>query len=117
MPSRRIDLYQTLRQPGGINRYIRNLRQQVWQRPGVILVAVRDDNAANPIAALKEIGHIRDDDVDPKHVVFRKHQTSVYDQDILAILHEGHILADLTHPTHGDNAQLFFAHFSPLRLE
>ena len=86
-----------------------DLLEHIGDRADVILVAVRDEHAAQTAAVLDKVGHIGDDAVDAVHVVAGKGHAAVDDDDLAAVLIGGHVLADLVQTAKGDDFQ-FFCH-------
>jgi hypothetical protein len=50
---------------------------------------------------IREVRRVGDDEVDAKHLIVGKHESGVYDHDIVAVLDCHHILADLAEPPQG----------------
>ena len=82
------------RQAGAVDRRI-DLFEQVCKTADVILVSVRDDDAAELILVALHIGEIRDNEIHAGHFRIRERQTAVEDEHIVCALEHGHILADL----------------------
>ena len=89
----------------GVDRHARELRQDVRQAADVVLVRVRDEEGLDLLAALLEVGHVGHDEVDAEHLLVGEHQAAVDDHDLVAVLEDVHVLADLAHPTERDDAQ------------
>ena len=89
-----LDLDQALGQRRAVDGHVK-LRQDVRQRADVVFVAVGDDDAADLVLALLQVGDVRDDQVDPQHVLFGEHQAAVDDDDVVGVLDDHHVLADL----------------------
>ncbi len=89
----------------GVDRDAREAGQDVWQTADVVFVRVRDHEGADVLAPLAEVGHIRDHEVDPEHLLVREHQSAVDDDDVGAVLEDVHVLADLPHPAERDDAE------------
>ena len=68
--------------------------QQVRQGADVVLVAVRDDDAAQLVLVLKDIGVIRQDKVHAGMIVIREHETGVVQNHVVTVLDDRHVLAD-----------------------
>ena len=84
----------------------------VRQRADVILMTVSEDDAAQLLQVVADVGDVGDDGVDAGAVLAGELHAAVHDDDVVAELEGGHILADLT-----DAAQKHyfygFCHFSP----
>jgi len=91
-------------QAGGIERRM-DVAHQVGQPAHVVFVAVGDNDGPDPILALKDVVHIGDHDINAQHVAFWEHQSAVDDQQLVVILKDHHILADLSHSPEGDDFQ------------
>ena len=87
----------------------------IGDRADMVPVAVRDAHAANAIRILFEVGHVGDDHVDPRHLLVRKDQPAVDDEDVVPVLDHGHIFADLSHPAQRDDPE-FMLHIYVVRL-
>jgi hypothetical protein len=60
----------------------------------MVLVAVGDHDRAQVGEALLDVGHVRDDQVDPALLLFRELAAAVEQDDIPPVLDERHVLAD-----------------------
>ena len=78
-------------------------------RADVVLVAVGQENAPDLVLVLDQIGDVRDDHVDAVHVVIGKAHAHVHHNDVLAVLVDGEVFADLIEAAQGYNFQ-FFCH-------
>ena len=95
-------LDQTNGEPGGVDGQI-HLPQQIGQAADVILVAVGDDYALDPVLVLHHIGEIGDDQVDAEHLAVREDQAAVHQQHIPLTLIEGDVLAHFAQAAQGDD--------------
>ena len=89
-----LSLDECKRQPCSIHRHI-DLLQNIWQRTDVVLMSVGDDEALDLRHVALQIGDVRDDQVDPQHIVGWKSQTAVHDDDAVITLKRGNVHADL----------------------
>ena len=89
-------------QPRRVHRR-RHLAQKIRKRTDMILVPVRNHNGANFFFIFDEIAEIRDDDVDPRHVVLRKRHPRIQDDDILAVANRRHIFSDFSESSQRNN--------------
>ena len=55
----------------------------------MVFMAVGQDHGPNLVFVPQEIAEIRNDDIDAQHIVFRKHQPGIDDQDLFSILEAG----------------------------
>ena len=79
-------------------------RERVGQRADVVLVAVREEDPAEPLRALGEVLEVGHDRVDPGHLGGREEHTGVEQQEVLLPLqHEG-VEAELAEPAERDEA-------------
>ena len=67
----------------GVNRNI-EFRQEPRQPADVVLVAVRQHDGANMLAILEQIAEVGNDNVDAQQLGFRKHQSGVDDDNVVA---------------------------------
>src|SRR5665647_800794 len=81
------------------------LLQHEGQRPLVILVAVRDDERQDVVAAPEQPSDIGDHEVDAEHLVARELDAAVEHHDLAAVLHGGHVLADLAETAERDDPE------------
>src|SRR5690606_4938620 len=81
------------------------LRNQVWQCADMILMAVRNENAAEVPQAIKHEGDVRNDQVDTALRFFRELAAGIEQQQVVATLDGGHILTDLTNTAEWNHAK------------
>ena len=93
----------------GVDRHARELGEDVRQPADVVLVGVGDQERLDLGAALLEVGDVGDDEVDAEHLLVREHQPAVDDHDLVAVLEDVHVLADLAHPAERDDAERMVA--------
>ena len=80
------------------------LPQEIGEGADVVLVPVRQDHGAKAVTLLAEIRPVRDDVVDPGHLVVGKEQAAVHGDDVVARLHEHHVEPDLAQPAQRNQA-------------
>jgi len=68
--------------------------EQVGQGAGVVLMAMGDDDGLQAMGVLQQVGVVRQDQIHAGMVVVREHQPGVDDDHVLAVLKDGHVLAD-----------------------
>ena len=109
------------RQRRRVDRHARELREDVRQRADVVLVRVGDEERLDVGAALLEIGDVGDDEVDAEHLLVGEHEAAIDDDDLVAVLEDVHVLADLAHPAERDDAERMVGrgcgHLGPWVLE
>ena len=100
----------------GVDRDARELGQDVRQAADVILVGVGDEERLDVLPALLEVGDVRHDEVDAEHLLVGEHQPAVDDDDVVAVLEDVHVLADLAHPAERDDPERLvrWGHVSPV---
>ena len=64
----------------------------------MVLVSVRQDNAAQFIRIALYVSEIRNDEINAEHFSIGEGKTAVNDEHIIGAFDHGHILADLTEP-------------------
>src|SRR6187397_1607605 len=74
------------------------------QRADVVLVRMGDEECLDVGAAILEVGDVGDDEVDAEHLLVREHESAVDHDDVVAVLEDVHVLADLPHPAERDDA-------------
>ena len=67
---------------------------EVREGSRVVLVAVRDDDAAQLVGVLQHVGVVGQDEIDARMVVVGKHQASVVEDHVAFALEHRHVLAD-----------------------
>ena len=80
-----------------------DLAEQVRQPADVILVAVREHDRVD--AAVAEVADVRQDEVDAEVLVAREGEPGVDDDDVVAVLVDGHVLADLAEAAQRNDAK------------
>ena len=103
-PFVQFDADEPMRQPGGVHRR-RQIRQHIGQRPDVVLVPVRNQNPPHPLRPRRQVGHIGDNQIHPRHILRRKLDAAVHHHNILPALQRHHILADLPQPPQRNHPQ------------
>ena len=71
------------------------------QRADVIFVAVGEDDAANTLAVLDEIGNVGDNDVDAEQFGLGEHEAGVDDDDVVAPANGHAVHAELAQAARG----------------
>ena len=79
--------------------------QEIRERAGVVLVAVRDDDAAELVLVLEDIGVVGQDQVDTGLEVIGEHEAGIDEDHILAALDGGHVLADTVKAAQRNDAE------------
>ncbi len=74
-----------------------NLAQEVREPADVILVCVGQHDRLH--AAPLQVRHVRQDEVDAEVLVAREREARVHDDEVVAVLVHGHVLADLAEAT------------------
>ena len=69
----------------------------------MIFVPVREDDCAHAAGTLREIAHVRQDEIDAEMLVARKREASVDDYGLAFGLVDGHVLADLAEAAERDD--------------
>ena len=96
---------QAARQRRGVDGHARELGQHVRQAADVVLVGVGDEERLDLVAALLEVGDVGHDEVDAEHLLVGEHQPAVDDDDVVAVLEDVHVLADLADAAERDDAE------------
>jgi hypothetical protein len=90
------------RRPDLADRYFAH---QVRQAADVVLVCVREDDRTNRLVG--EVAEVREDQVDAEVLVAREGDAGVDDDPLVAVLEDGHVLADLAEPAERDDPECF----------
>ena len=80
-----------------------DLAQEVRQPADVVLVAVREDDRAD--APALQVPDVREQQVDAEVLVAREREPGVDDDDLVADLVDGHVLADLAEAAERDDPE------------
>ena len=81
------------------------IAEDVGKRADVIFVAVRENNAADMLAILFEVGDVGDDEVDAKEFGVGKHHAGVDDEDIVAKTQDQHVHTKFAETTERNNGK------------
>ena len=95
---------QSMGQSRGVYRHI-YLRQYKGKGSDVILMSVGDQDRLDPIGPLHKIGNVGDNQIDPRHIVVRKLDPAVDNDDVVAALQGHHVLTDLPQSAQGNDSQ------------
>src|SRR2546423_10331921 len=77
--------------------------EQVGDPTDVVLVGVGEHEAHHLLGALAHVREVREDQVDPEHLLRGEHEARVDDEDLAVVLEEGHVPADLAHAAQPDD--------------
>ena len=80
------------------------LPEQVGQGAHVVLVAVGEQDREEALALGERVGEVGDDVVDPRHLVVGEHEAAVDRDDLVGVLDEHHVEADLAEPAERNQA-------------
>ncbi len=81
----------------------------------MVLVSVREDDGADPIAAVRQVGEVRQDQIDAEMLVARESEARVDDDDLAVELEDGHVLADFADAAERNDAKSVRSHQRILR--
>ena len=70
----------------------------------MVLVAVGEDDALDPVGVLAQVREVGEDEVDAGHVGVGEHQPAVDDEDAAVDLEAEAVAADLAQPAEEDDA-------------
>ena len=99
-----LHLDEAMRQLGRVYGHV-ELRKDEWHGARVVLVAVGDEDGADLVLVLAQVGDVGDDEVHAGHVLFGEHNPGVDDDDVVAVLKGHHVLADFAEAAQGDDPQ------------
>ncbi|CCX55075.1 uncharacterized protein BN814_02142 [Veillonella sp. CAG:933] len=74
----------------------------------MVFMTVSDNYGTYFILVFNQITHVRDDNVNARHIVFRERKTCIQYDNIIAILEYGHVLTDFTETAQRNNHELIF---------
>ena len=69
--------------------------EDVGQGADVILMPVRNEDAAQLLRVVDEVGYVGDYEIHAVHIVLGEAQTAVHDDHVPAVFQHGHVLPDL----------------------
>ena len=78
--------------------------EQVGHRADVVFVTVGEDQADDVVHPVVEVAEVRQDEVDAGLLLFGEEDTAVDDEQLAAVLEDGHVPADLAEAAEGDDA-------------
>ena len=90
-----------------------HLLEDIGDRADVVLVSVGDEETADTVCVLDKIGHIGYEQVNAVHTVVREAHAAVDNDQLAAVLINGHILADLIETAKRDNFHFFSQNLLP----
>ena len=96
---------QAARQGGGVDRHAGEVGQHVGQPADVVLVGVGDQERLDRVPPLAQVRHVGHDEVDAEHLLVGEHQAAVDDDDLVPVLEDVHVLADLADAAERHDAQ------------
>ena len=73
----------------------------------MVFMAVRKHESLHPVLILKKIRNIRDDQVNPVHVILRKSQSAVHHHNAVIVFESSDVHADLFKAAQRYNLQSF----------
>ena len=103
-----LELDEACRQACAVDGQI-DLLEDVGDGTDVVLVTVGDEETAQAVLVLDQIGYVGDHAVDAVHVLLGEGHAAVHHDDLAAVLIYGHVLADLIETAKGNDFQ-FFSH-------
>ena len=99
--------------PGGVNGGVEG-PQDIGQRPNVVLVTMGEEDPPDSVLVLDEVTHVGDHHVDAVHVVIGEAHAHVHHDDVVSVLVDREVLADLIETAQGNDFQ-FFCHDNSFR--
>ena len=97
-------LYEREREARAVHGHV-EVAKDVWERPDVVFVAVREDDGANVGAILFEVGDVRNNEVDAEELGFGEHHAGVDDDDVVAEPQGHHVHAEFAEAAEWDGGQ------------
>ena len=93
-------LDQRQREFGSVNRHIQ-LRQQKRHAADVVLMAVRENQAADHARVLLQVAEVRRDDIDAQQFRFGKHHARIDDDNVVAVAERHGVHPELAESSNG----------------
>ena len=103
-----LQLDEARRHPGGIDGGV-HIPHEVGDGPDVVLMAVGDEDGPDAVPVLDQVGEVGNDHVNAIHVVIREAHAHVHQDNVVAVLIDGEVLADLVETAERNDFQ-FFCH-------
>ncbi len=103
------------REFGGVDGNL-ELAENPGQAADVVLVAVGEDDGADVLLVLNQVGDVGNDDVDAQQLRFGEHEAGVDDDDVVFPAKGEAVHAELAEAAEGDDFQFFRLHLSGLML-
>jgi len=100
------DFNEAARQRRGVHGHAVQLAQQEGQAPDVVLMAMGDDDAAHLGAVVDQVAKVGDDQIDAEEVLLREHEPGIDDEDVVVVLDDGTVAADLSQAAQGKYAHI-----------
>ena len=72
----------------------------------MVLVPVRQQDAADLLFIFFEVGDVRDNEINAEHILIGECDAAVHHDDVVAVLDHGHVLADLMQTAERGDADL-----------
>ncbi len=98
-------LDQLHRQLCRVDRHVQLLKY-VRNGTDMIFMTVCDHKALDLAVVLLQIGHIRDDKVNSQHIILRKCESAVHDDDAVTVFESRDVHSDLSQSTQRNDFQL-----------
>ena len=103
-------------QAGAVDGHV-HLPEDVGHGPDMVLVSVGDEQSPDAVLVLDEVRHIGDHQVNAVHILVGEAHAAVDDDDLAAVLIDGHVLADLVEAAKRDDFHFFCQNFALLFVE
>ena len=87
-------LDQSHRQLRCIDRHI-HLILNIWYRSDMVLMSVRNYKSLDLICVLLQVCDIRDNEINSEHLILRKCESTIHDNNTVLILKRGNVHSDL----------------------
>ena len=84
-----------------VNWYV-EISDDVRNRPDMILMRVRQNDATDQPLVLLQVSGVRDDDVNAEKLLLREHQSGIDDNDVVGGAHDEHVHSELAQPAERD---------------
>ncbi|MNV31098.1 hypothetical protein D3C71_1223900 [compost metagenome] len=88
-------LYKSKRELRTVYRNVQML-EHIRQASDMVFVTMRQHNASYLVAVLRQIGNIRNNDINAEHILFWELQSRIHDDNVVTVLDYVHVFSDLT---------------------
>ncbi len=102
-----LDVDQGVGESGGVDGRLHQIVHHEGHSADVILVPMGEDDAPDAGLVLHKVGDVGDNGVDTVHIVVGEADAAVHHHNVLPVLVDVHVFADLVETAESENFQFF----------